>query len=976
MGSDWSSSVQSAANPEHLLEQLTLLSQQLQQTPTLESLLAIAVQMARRLIQSDRVVIYQLLHDGDGWIAAESVGDGISPLQGQLIYDPCFKTHWEVPYTNGQIRQIDDIEITGLTPCYRAMLRRFQVRANLVVPILVEQGSPGHPPITAHSQLWGLAIAHQCLQPRSWQAIDRHILRHISVQISLALRHLTQQQQLQTLHQTLEQSVVHPTQTANSLQPSTAQFAGILEIANDAVITIDASQRITLFNQGAEKIFGYTANEVLYQPLNLLLPQRFAQRHERHVDNFSQVHESTPIARRMGSDRSEVWGRRKDGSEFPAEVSISRLQQGDQTIYAAILRDITAQKEAEDQLRRQTERERMIYEIAQEIRRSLDLDHILQTTVDEVRNFLQVERVLIYRFEADWSGVIITESRAPGIQSILGLSILDSYFAETCGRDYQLGYVKATDDVYTAGFAPCHIELMERLQVRAKLVVPIRQGEQLWGLLVAHQCSEARHWQPADSELLTQLSIQVAIAIQQSELHEQVNALNATLEDQVRDRTIQLQKALEFEALVKRITDGIRDSLDEATILTQVVQELAIALNAEGCDTGIYSQDRTITSIQYEYRNGSFIEKNWSFEISQSSDPRLYDQLFRGQSCLFCLISRNIKRPADIKRTILACPIMDDQDILGDLWLFKPSDQVFTDAEIRLAQQVANQCAIALRQSRLYQSAQVQVQELERLNRLKDDFLSTVSHELRTPVASINMATQLLEIALRSRGIDLEQDTNILRYFQILRDECQREIQLVNDLLDLTRLDADTERPNPIGLLLQIILPHVAEPYLLQTQQRQQQLRMVIPPDLPSVTTDLFYLERIFSELLENACKYTPDGEVIEVTAAVLPQIPEDIAERLAMEEEPLVPTAGSAFQITVRNFGVEIPTAELDLIFDKFYRIPNHDPWRYSGTGLGLALVKRLATFLGGTIAVTSGDRHTTFTVTLPNLIEPEYAN
>ncbi|MBI3608266.1 MAG: PAS domain S-box protein [Nitrospirae bacterium] len=128
---------------------------------------------------------------------------------------------------------------------------------------------------------------------------------------------------------------------------SQASLAGILEIANDAVISIDDRHRITVFNQGAVKIFGYHANEVLGQPLNLLLPTSVAERHTRHVDDFGQA---ADCSRRMGS-RSEIIGRRKDGTEFPAEASISKLDLNGQTVMTAILRDITERKRAEENLR-------------------------------------------------------------------------------------------------------------------------------------------------------------------------------------------------------------------------------------------------------------------------------------------------------------------------------------------------------------------------------------------------------------------------------------------------------------------------------------------------------------------------------------------------------------------------------------------------------------------------------------------------
>lgn len=149
--------------------------------------------------------------------------------------------------------------------------------------------------------------------------------------------------------------------TEEALRVSQARFAGILDIASDAIISVNESQGITLFNQGAEKIFGYTAQEVLGQPLDLLLPSRFVQAHRQHVVEFSQTARKS---RKMG-ERREIFGRRQDGTEFPAEASISRLEVAGEQVFTTILRDISdayrqaaQRKQAEqalEQLSRQNE---------------------------------------------------------------------------------------------------------------------------------------------------------------------------------------------------------------------------------------------------------------------------------------------------------------------------------------------------------------------------------------------------------------------------------------------------------------------------------------------------------------------------------------------------------------------------------------------------------------------------------------------
>jgi formate hydrogenlyase transcriptional activator len=133
-----------------------------------------------------------------------------------------------------------------------------------------------------------------------------------------------------------------------AVRSARARFEGILKIAEDAIISIDSHQRITLFNQGAEKVFGYTASEAIGNPLDLLIPQRFGDVHRKHVDEFAL---SPDAARPMGQ-RREVFGRRKDGHEFPAEASISKLDLGGELVFTVILRDVTERKRAVEDLRR------------------------------------------------------------------------------------------------------------------------------------------------------------------------------------------------------------------------------------------------------------------------------------------------------------------------------------------------------------------------------------------------------------------------------------------------------------------------------------------------------------------------------------------------------------------------------------------------------------------------------------------------
>lgn len=231
-----------------------------------------------------------------------------------------------------------------------------------------------------------------------------------------------------------------------------------------------------------------------------------------------------------------------------------------------------------------------------------------------------------------------------------------------------------------------------------------------------------------------------------------------------------------------------------------------------------------------------------------------------------------------------------------------------------------------------------QVQELQRLSILKDDFLSTVSHELRAPLANINMAIKMLKIARSEQ----QQQT----YLKILQDECNREINLINDLLDLQRLESAQETFQAEPVQLQDWLPPILTCFYERAESRQQQLQIQIAEQLPCLFTEQGSLQRVVVELVNNACKYTPPNGEIRIVAQA---------------------TSGQEIELVVCNSGSEIPAAELPRVFERFYRIPQADPWKQGGTGLGLSLVKKLVERLGGTIRVESGGGLTTFTVRLP---------
>jgi diguanylate cyclase (GGDEF)-like protein/PAS domain S-box-containing protein len=388
------------------------MAQRIHQSLQTEEILHTTVSEVRQFLQSDRVLIYQLEPDGSGCVVVESVGADWTPITGTKIYDSYFAESYIHLYQQGRVQAVEDIYTANLTPCHVELLKRFQVRANLAVPIVNER------------KLWGLLVAQQCSAPRKWQLDEIELLKRLATQTAIAIT------------------------------------------------------------------------------------------------------------------QSELYQQAQD--------------------------EIRHRQQTEAVLRQQVEREHLVSEIARRIRQSLDLEETLNTTVAEVRQFLNTERVLLYQFEAGWSGKVVVESVASEHISILGRQINDDCFANTYIHPYIQGRVRAIDDIYASQLTPCHIQMLASFQVRANLVVPILQGDSLWGLLIAHHCSGVRQWQQDEIELLKQLSTHVAIAIAQA------NLLSQT------------RQQVQYEATINRISRLLHSPYDVTAIRQTVLNEIVQALDGMG----------------------------------------------------------------------------------------------------------------------------------------------------------------------------------------------------------------------------------------------------------------------------------------------------------------------------------------------------------------------------------------------------------
>lgn len=350
----------------------------IQQQTRFEALSSTIVQEIQRFLAADRVVIYKFGANMDGIIVAEAV---VPPwracLESQVI-DTCFRENMGGAYRQGRVCAVSDVRTAGLSDCYRQLLEAFQVRANLVVPILL--------PTPSGNTLWGLLIAHQCSGARQWENSDVQLLQRLSVQLAIALQKSELYGSLEDLNASLE----------------------------------------------------------------------------------AKVHRRT------------------------------------------------------EEIRNRAQREQLVMGIAAKIRASLDAQKILDYAVLETRLLLGCDRVIVYQLRPDLSGMVVAESILDQDRSVLHSEVHDPCISAEWLAPYRQGKLRVVNDVYDESFSQCHQEMLAGFDIRAKLMVPIVNNGDLWGLMIASHRDRPYAWPPHDITLVQQLSVQIAIALQQGLTHQRL----------------------------------------------------------------------------------------------------------------------------------------------------------------------------------------------------------------------------------------------------------------------------------------------------------------------------------------------------------------------------------------------------------------------------------------------------------------------
>jgi signal transduction histidine kinase/CheY-like chemotaxis protein len=576
---------------------------------------------------------------------------------------------------------------------------------------------------------------------------------------------------------------------------------------------------------------------------------------------------------------------------------------------------------------RRAEIEMALNQISQTIKASLDPQAVLdlETTIAEMGHVMRSSRSFYLANEDDLRFVRAYEWCGPGIDSFKGYGAAWSdvphmYQAFKAGRAVVSGSVERDD-------LPEFQMVMRTYGTRAHIHVPVLSGNRLIGILGFDQVDHERRWAPEEVSMTQRIADQLAAALENARLYQNVRA-----------------RVNELTALT-RIGRRLAATLELDEVLNTIVEEAVNVTPAGRGSIALYNTDQDALEVHvligYPEDSLRFM-RDRSYNWLRRGDGLHGRLMLTGQAVL----SNDVKSdPAylaldDETRSELIVPIKRGDSLLGALNLESARIHAFSESDQRLIEALADQAAVAIINARAYQSERAALERMREVDRLKTQFLANMSHELRTPLNSIIGFSRVI-----LRGIDGPLTELQQADLTAIHSSGQHLLGLINDVLDLSKIEAGKMELSIEDVDLADIVKGVMSTAIALVKDRPVELRQEVPASMPPLQADSRRIRQVILNLVSNAAKFTDKGHILT---------------RVTVHPREI--------QVSVSDTGMGIPHDKLDHIFEEFTQVDASTTRKAGGTGLGLAITRHFVEMHRGRIWVESQlGAGSTFSFTLP---------